>query len=422
MKTEQNRFSNRRGGILIIVMVIVVTMTLMVTAVLGLSKFNAFETEKQLRQTQARWMAEAGLEQIKAMIKADKSYRNGIDTGSGFTNVGYEFTGYISDTNKYYEVFACKQDISGTEETIFYIQSDGMVNSTAFGVQTNSVRAKLTTAPGVDQGLMSLGGDSYIKQSRSTHINSDIYIAGEGDVNVLVNGNVEDADDGMQVDYGGGTDLVDEMDFLPFDQTDYTNWIHTANTDTNAHQATSTPYTGLFDLSTADDGIIYVHGDIDIENDVTVTGLTIVATGNVNFNTPNKQLAANTRIVAGGNIDLDKSGITFGVNTELFSRQDITIGGNETFPASGMTILAMDDVVVEANVTLNGIIYAEGSVNLVNGTQNITGTIIAWDGFDILSNTTITYDPGVFAEDNPLESFFTTVVQTKPSQWAESPF
>jgi len=64
---SQNR-SNRAGGILVIIMVMVVTFSLLVMALLQLGKFNAMETERQLQRTQAFWLAEAGLEEFKAIL------------------------------------------------------------------------------------------------------------------------------------------------------------------------------------------------------------------------------------------------------------------------------------------------------------------------------------------------------------------
>jgi len=63
MKTpKQNKKS---GAILVIVMVILVTFTLFVSALLQMGNYNAQETEQQVRETQAFWCAEEGVQQAR---------------------------------------------------------------------------------------------------------------------------------------------------------------------------------------------------------------------------------------------------------------------------------------------------------------------------------------------------------------------
>jgi len=53
--------SNKDGAVLIIVVVILISFTLLVSALLQLSSYNARETERQVREAQAFWLAEAGV-------------------------------------------------------------------------------------------------------------------------------------------------------------------------------------------------------------------------------------------------------------------------------------------------------------------------------------------------------------------------
>jgi len=63
MKTpKQNKKS---GAIIVVVMVILVTFTLFVSALLQLSGFNAQETERQIRESQAFWIAEEGVQRSR---------------------------------------------------------------------------------------------------------------------------------------------------------------------------------------------------------------------------------------------------------------------------------------------------------------------------------------------------------------------
>jgi hypothetical protein len=411
MKTNRKNLRNNAGSILVLVMVVLLAFSLLTVSLLQLGRDSTVQAIQEQRNAQAHWIAEAGLEKELARIYADRAYRDGLFPGISLDEDFAE--------GHYTVTILSKTDNPTTEETTFEIESKGTVSNAAISA-TAAVRVELTGAPGVHQALLALGGTSYVKQSQSGGIYGDVYIAGEGDVNRLVDGNLEDADDGTDVSYGGTTLPVDILNFPHLNQTPYNNWLATASstTDTNVFQGT---YNGPFNLAAAPSNTIYVNGNVNIKDNVTGSG-TIVASGSVIFDTNNKTLASGVRIVSGGNINIDKSGITFGENDELFSKHDILIGGNLNFPYPGLSILAMNDVEVLANVTgFKGIIYAEGRVRLVNGVQTIEGTIIAWEGFDVLSNATIIYNPEVFADPNPID-FGDGFVRTEKLQWEENPY
>jgi len=117
MKTpKQNKKS---GAILVIVMVILVTFTLFVSALLQLSNFNAQETERQIRESQAFWIAEEGVQQ-SLLDQANKgsgiiesnapdfnaetgrvgAYRVEPDGPNGFISYGELTVGGVTITNR----------------------------------------------------------------------------------------------------------------------------------------------------------------------------------------------------------------------------------------------------------------------------------------------------------------------------------
>ncbi len=61
MKTPKN--SKKDGAVLVIVMVILVSFTLFVAALMQLGAYNAQETERQVREAQSFWIAEEGVQQ-----------------------------------------------------------------------------------------------------------------------------------------------------------------------------------------------------------------------------------------------------------------------------------------------------------------------------------------------------------------------
>jgi len=63
MNTPKN--DKKSGAILVIVMVILVSFTLFVSALLQLGSYNAQETEQQVREAQAFWLAEEGVQQAR---------------------------------------------------------------------------------------------------------------------------------------------------------------------------------------------------------------------------------------------------------------------------------------------------------------------------------------------------------------------
>lgn len=433
MKPPSRKDASRSGAILIIVMVILVTFSLMVIALLELGRHSDYEAEQQLLTTQARWVSEAGFEKLKAVIctaNDDCKYfrENTIHSGTGFNEVSQipDFSETDFGGGRF-TVRACRDDIFGTKTNIFYITSEGTVsNATGTAAITHTVRARLTGFPLIEAALMALGGDSYIKQSLSIGIDGDIYIEGSGDINISVNGEVRDADDAYSVSYGGTTHSVPALELDRLDQTLYNSLLATASSDNpaDAYQGSQT-YTNPINLDAETDNTLYVNGDITLDANITGSG-TIVADGSVIItNSWITFTNENIRIVAAGDINLDGNNTTFQNNTELFTQNDILIGGNLNWPDHGMTVMAMNDIIVKANVVgFSGIIYAEGTVELVNGVQDISGSIVAWNGFDIRSNASIYYDPLVFAEELPdsIAAFLKNWGPVGGQLWEEAPF
>jgi hypothetical protein len=418
---------NTRGSVLVMVMVLLLAFSMLTVSLLQTGRDSSLQSIQEQRNAQAHWVAEAGLEKVMARIYASRDYRDGLPSNPSEPELDKE--ALEGDASKgHYTVWVYKTDGPGLEESTYLIESTGTVSNALISAEAK-VRIGLIGAPGVHQGLLGLGGESYVKQSASIEINGDVYIKGIGDVNRPINGDLEDADDGIVVTYGGNTVSVDELIIPPLDpahlpagSTPTYQTLLTYASDTNNAGVIHGTYNGPFDLTSAANHTIYVNGNVNIEDNVTGSGA-IVATGTVTFNKNGKTLDSLVTVVANGDLTVTPAAnnITFGENTVLFSGGNISISGNQNLPTVGLSLLAMGDITISANIIFNGIMYANGKVLLVDGTQDITGTIIAGDGFDVRSNTTITYDPSVFPDPVPID-FLDNFARTQRLQWEENPY
>ena len=126
-------------------------------------------------------------------------------------------------------------------------------------------------------------------------------------------------------------------------------------------------------------------------------------------------------IIAKNDFNVFASNIEFGKNVILVTEGNFTLDGNQNYTITdengntetGTSIIAIKEPETSAygNVTIGantkefkGIIYADGRVEVASGGQEISGTIIAWEGFDIGANATITYDASVFTDPSPVDN------------------
>lgn len=409
--------NKKSGAILVIVMVILVAFTLMVAALLQLGSFNERETIKELRTKQAHWIAEAGLERALSWIFASEDYRGALLNPAN-PDILAETLGMGS-----YRVEVSRDEISDPEYK-YTIKSTGTAGNNALSTEV-VVQLSFLGAPGAQQGLLALGGDTVIKNS---DVIGDIYQAYPG--TVTFEGGSSSVDGTVEADGGiinPPSDLVEgdlpDPDPGPWiDPADYTgpgNPLDTASS-TNPAVATQGNYVGSFNLNADPDHTIYVNGNLVINGDITGSG-TIAVDGTVSFGSNGVDIDDNVTIIAANNISVNKNNTTLGENVQLVTMNDFYLSNNQNYPNPGISIIAIGNVNVEANMTgFQGIIYAGGKVSFNNGTQDLEGAVIAWDGFDLGANTSITYDPTVFANPNPID-YGDSLVITDSWEWRENP-
>lgn len=158
MKTNRSTRSSQTGGILVLVMTMLVAFSLLTAALLQLGRYSAQEAELQFNKSQAFWLAEMGLERVKAEINTTNGWakiKNSALNSTWTTNFNVPNAGSCSVvmTNK------------GASEKNFVITSTGRARNGA--VQTNQIDASLkgfgdrlwTTHS--ENGLYFLGGDNF---------------------------------------------------------------------------------------------------------------------------------------------------------------------------------------------------------------------------------------------------------------------
>ncbi len=400
--------SKNRGSTLVIVMAITVAFTLMVAALLQLGSFNEFETIKQLRNTQAHWLAEAGLERALSWVAASEDYR---DTLPG-SEPGYSVPFDELPNGEYaLKVWA---PVSGEEVVIQSMgtTTNGGISSSVTNQLEMSYYAGTPNLGNVEDGDMIIKNSDFVGNLNVKPPGTLHFEGGDNSVDGIV-----DVDSGITGSIPN--DLVEgdlpESTIEKIDREPYELLLETASS-TNPVDAIQGPYDDELDLDGAPDNTIYVNGNITITEDVEGPGV-IVANGTIDFGANGITLGDKIKIVADNDISVNKNNTTFGENTELFTMSDFYLSNNQDYPNPYINIIAIGDVNIEANMDgFTGIIYAEGAITFNNGVQDFSGALIAWDGINIGANFTGEYDPSVFT-NAPLPFDFGNNIIPTSSTW-----
>ena len=389
------------------VMVILVTVTLMVAALLQLGSFNQIETVRMLRNTQAHWLAEAGLERALSRVMGSKDYREMLP--DSFINDETLLGGLGS-----YAVEITRTSNANPLLYDYTITSTGTASNNASDA-TNTVRLSLTGGAGGQQAIMALGGSSQIQNS---DVYGTIYQAPTGPLEFKGgNSSVSDIVDAKNGITGNVPNPLQEGDLNPgpptLDRTPYT----TALTNTASYSATNLTFSTINDFTNnLANGTNYVNGTLTINTDIPANRA-LVVNGTVTIG--GIIINSGVKIVAGGNVSSDNHVILKG-QTEIFTLTNIILGVHSDVLAEETALLAMGNIISYNHLSFTGIIYAEGTVK-IETQATVTGTIIAGQGFDI-KNATVTYDPSVFANPNPVNYGNGLAIQTGTMQWEEAPF
>lgn len=169
--------------------------------------------------------------------------------------------------------------------------------------------------------------------------------------------------------------------------TYYTNQINYANTNPTVVGTYAVP-------SSLSPGTVYVRGDVTINNNVTLTGVsTIVATGTVTTGS-NITIGNNLTIIAGGQITMVNA-VTIGAKGLWYSATGILFKNTGTVSdvnvGDGSAFITPGDIIAKNNLNFSGFIYAGGTLSIKNN-MTFSGLMVA-KTLDVGNNSNLTVNP-----------------------------
>lgn len=407
-------------------MVIMVAFMLMVAALLQLGSFNEMETIKQLRTTQAHWIAEAGLERALSWVAASENYRDDLDGNWSDPFVDSLGTGD-------YEVI-----VKTTNSNGIVIRSTG---TTTNGGLSDSVTVQLSMSytGGIPGALVGLNTPGHTDLGRDVEVlDGDIYRNGTMEIRGTLDPDhvAHATKDGSP--YGSGSYAEGYISPPDLPVIDSDGRLAGLLNDATGH--TNTTFAGG-----ALSGTVYIDKDVVVvTSDITGSG-TLVVTGDLKFNGSKLTVADGIEIVVNEDITVSQH-TSFGDDVLIFS-QDGNISLQQDIDGGTVAIIAkngsLGHITVEydnnrplgdidtANLlpqghaigdpkpnkpSFSGIFYAGYDV-IFSMKADIHGTIIAGRHMDLGKDTgnimRVTYDPNVFSDDWPI-NFGNEIVIVNP--------
>lgn len=419
--------NRKKGSTLVIVMIMVIAFALLITALLQLGAFGEQETTRQLRISQAHWLAEAGLERALSWVAASRNFRDDL------TGAPQRFGPYSELTTGNYFV-----ELWVPSSSNIVIQSTGSTTAGSFD-DTATVELSFRYAAGIPGAIIGLNSPGH------THLNGDVLI-NDGDVyrngTLDIDGNVISNHSAYATFPPITGDGIYSENYIPDPEPPiidedgrFAGLLNTASTQTNT----------IFDGALS--GTIYVNGDLTLTEGITGSG-TLVVNGDLTFAGNDKSISDNVEIVVEGNISFTQH-TSLGDHVEVFSengnislQHDIDGGTTALIAKNGSLghiepeydntlgtldtdhILSSGHSIGDQNPSkpsFEGIFYAEYDI-IFRHKADIYGSVIAGRHMDIGHNAApgsmqITYDPSVFDEDWQLD--FGNEIVIINSDWRE---
>jgi len=366
-----------KGVVLLFTLVVMITLISVVGAYLGFVQSSTKSTGAQIADSQAIYLADAGIHYGIYSLKLNPTWDE-----NGGTN-HYLPSG---QTNKFFIV-----DVLSLGGGDYRLTSTGTVDD-----QSRTVQQDVTLSGGnipdafINHAVFFGGGDGSIWTTinNGTTITGDIFINGDMDIgrNSYIDGDVritgEDLGLGRNVTITGDTETesIFPCDQPSFETTYYDNEISTA--------ASNPDLEGDQNISGEISGTTYVDGYVFINGNLTGTG-TIVCTGDITIK-KNETVANGITLISGDTFTLNK-GITIGSNCVLYASEQLTIGNNNIIGSdtSGSVLLSNGDIDLD-KATIYGLVFGNAEVNTAKIT--LTGNLSGSETGNIAKNSTITLD------------------------------
>jgi hypothetical protein len=441
MKTKSRSQETKRGGVLLMAMLVLLAFSVLAVGLHRLSLTTGLDAVYQDHAKQAFWLAESGLQDAIQRLRYDSTFRllaiggsrsftvsnatdstrydvTVTDTGTGSALYDrYEFdvvsVGWKRDMNR-----RIIQRISSQPGFISAIMAPNDIIVDANTLVTGPIMV-------MDNGQLIL--DDKIPPGQDLEGDFDIVIL---DDNASINEKKSNADEGA--DY----DVVDlpVPDDLP-EMPNFKSYLDTANLEPVVSGTTNIAVLNL----TGDTYFNYPDG-ITIEK-ITGSG-TIVNTGDITIKgstVTTDDVSSDVNILSFEDVVVEQK-TDFGNNILIYGFETVYFGDHSYVPsksailADGGTFLKgtpedADHIIMGGQSEFMGIIFAdEGNVTIEAGSggadnTRIIGTVICGNSVEMNSNSEIIFDPDVFYDGGlfDLDTFFGTAVVTTAKVWEELP-
>ena len=393
------RFANRNGlAIFMLVFLVFTAVVIYMIAYTFLLEHELKASGIELREQQALYIAETGIERAMEALEADTDWSNNNGTAVVVENFG---AGSYS------------VDYSSGTRTSIVVTSTGIVADGPAQVQ-RQIRQTIRRLPeAFNYALFWAGGDSLSVNRGTVNINGgDIFtnntvasiapgamnVAGTGAPSALNGGFVYTTNAWTAAGtYTVGTLPGDLPHYPTLDTTYYDSEITTALAQPSGNLA----WTGGSQVLA---GNVYVRGTVNI-NGTVITGTgAIVATGMITIRgttsvTPSA--GGTIRFISGNNIQIQNTP-TIATRTVCYARGLLEMNTGVTNLRG--TFIAVDEVRMDANAAMTGVIYAD-RVRLLN-TSTINGSVVTnrFRNSQISASSqvvTINYDPSYLEDATP---------------------
>jgi len=376
----------QRGiSLIAVVIVMLIISSISLVACLAISHGTA-SSLTTLKEHQALYIAEAGLEWYKQQLKEDADWSSppSVKTDQEF-GPGIFSVSYSNQTRDSIDITAIGKVVCFDGN---YIQR----------LITQHIEKSDSGTRFSDFAIFFGGGDGSIETSigRNQDITGDIFIHGDLhiDKNCTIDGDVSATG---EITIGSGTYIsgtVTEHANFPATQPHLTTRYY----DDLITTASSYPSGNRTFNNETISGTIYVNGNVTIKNNLNGSGM-IVCTGSVDVNA-SAVIAAGISIISEGQTLIRKN-VTIGKNTFFYSSSEIILNtgivlGSGAGNGEGVVLLSPGDITLGDNTTITGFVFGDDVVigtNLVL-TGNLGGNrliSLARGGVIIKDDTKIDY-------------------------------
>jgi hypothetical protein len=340
-KYEIRNTRNEKGAVLLFTLIVMIVLISVVGAYLGFVQSSTRSTGAQIEDSQAIYLADAGLQYAIHRL-TDSDYRDNVSRDVNNTTTGSANLGEGSYT---FEIY--RGALEAADEDTFYITSTGTLG----GLGRQITQTALETSAVLERAIHADGAHLKLNYSSGT-INGNVscFVSVQPDPlpgGLTITGTVTDQDDDQAkvnplVNLGVGTTYYNLADALG--QRVAGNKTFNSN---------GSPYTGIW----------YMGGWVRIESNVTING-SIIAEGSITFENSADNVVINPMayeptqnypaLVSGSDIS------STGVGNPKIGLQNSTING---------LVMAEQNITFDylLNTTFNGTILAGQNVDMQYG-------------------------------------------------------